>query len=301
MALRYPAVGGGSISGAPNGIFYANPAGNGAVNDALLTAAPVDQFGRPQIRDIRVGGAGCVFRQGAWISDGDPTNVVSDGYVCYGQSVNGIQNQGEGCYARIKPSRFGIGQILPGVNGGNLWYPWRVDFTGESFRRDSDAKVTAQIDRLTGDIKSNYGSVQWATFALGPKVFITPEGGYAIQLVNNSGAILNPGEIVRADPANDDSVILAEIASELPLGICYTTTPKLAPAWIVVAGMADVLIDNPGGCGRNYWVGVSGNVAGQGTAVNASPGNVPLHFREIGHTIRQIGGAGLVRCVLHFN
>ena len=83
------ALKGGALAGNPNALGYFNPAGNALTSSADLTAAPVDPFGRPQIRDIRIGGAGAMWRQGAWQADGDATNVTGAGGVFYGPSVNG--------------------------------------------------------------------------------------------------------------------------------------------------------------------------------------------------------------------
>jgi hypothetical protein len=119
------ALKGGALAGNPNAFGYFNPAGNALTSSALLTAAPVDQFGRPQILDRRQNGpTGPVYRQGAWTSDGDPSDIASEGVVLYGPAPNGLQNSSNGTIGRSKYSRFAIRMIQAGVDIG---YVFRVD------------------------------------------------------------------------------------------------------------------------------------------------------------------------------
>jgi len=154
-------TGGAGVSGSPNAVVYLNPAGNAAASDSGLTASPVDQFGRPQLRDIRSLGAGLgsVWRQGAWQTDGDATNVIGEGLVLYGGSSNGIQSATEGGYNRQKADRIGLGQILPGVNGGNLYYYVRADPAGLTMKDNSATPVTTSfLDRTLGMLFLGSGS-----------------------------------------------------------------------------------------------------------------------------------------------
>jgi len=116
---------GGSPTGDPNAIAYFNPTGAAITDDPKLTAAPPDQFGRPQIRDIRQNGpTGAVYRQGAWMADGDATNVIGEGLVIYGAAPNGLQDPANGTFARVKPSRFAIRLIIGGFDVG---FGYRTD------------------------------------------------------------------------------------------------------------------------------------------------------------------------------
>ena len=69
-------------------------------------------------------------------------------------------------------------------------------------------------------------------------------------------------------------------------------------AWIVVNGIADVLMDS-GGSARGDRI-ISSATAGSADVWNVG-GAVATHFQEIGHCIETRTGAGLARCVLHFN
>ncbi|MCJ7797592.1 MAG: hypothetical protein MUQ56_12670, partial [Thermoleophilia bacterium] len=119
-----PSGGGGVPPGNPNSIAFYNPLGTTITTDASLTAFPLDPFGRPQIWDKRVGGAGAVYRNGSWTVDGDPTDVVGDGIVLYGPAPNGLFDGLNGTIGRSKSSRFAIRMIQAGVDIGNAF---RVD------------------------------------------------------------------------------------------------------------------------------------------------------------------------------
>lgn len=149
-----PPGGGGVPPGAPNAIAYYDPFGVTITTDALLTAFPLDPFGRPQVWDKRVGGAGAVYRQGQWAADGDPGNTTGDGLVIYGPSVNGIQTAAEGAIGRSKHNRFALFTIIPGGPGGG-YNQWRVDPTEMVFRKDdATATRTFEVARSTGDAKT---------------------------------------------------------------------------------------------------------------------------------------------------
>lgn len=166
------------ISTLPSAMAFGNPAGTALTADSLLTAAPPDAFGRPQIWDNRNdAGTGAVYRQGSWQTDGDPTNQAAEGIVLYGANALGVgPTGGAGGYGRLKPRRFGLAQIIPGVNGNNLFYYFRVDsdsINGMSLTDDTD---TTQffIDRTTGTVQvgspdpTNGGKGQWFLNQTGP-------------------------------------------------------------------------------------------------------------------------------------
>ncbi len=140
--------GGGAVTGFPNALLYENPAGLAPISDAALVAAPIDVFGRPQLLDYRLNGAnGAVWRQGQWVADGDPGNVIGEGFVSYGPA-GGVQDAANGMFARVKYDRFGLRRIIGGVDIG---YAWRVDPVEMTMRDDTGA-LTLQVDRATGNV-----------------------------------------------------------------------------------------------------------------------------------------------------
>jgi hypothetical protein len=129
-----------------------------------------------------------------------------------------------------------------------------------------------------------------------PKVKLTAEGGIAIKLVNNTGGNSVVGQIVKANGTLGFTI--AAIDDDMPIGICYEVVANGADCWVVVSGIADVLID-AGGCTIGY-VLYCGATSGSATAAAAVPAAL-VHFREVGHALSTRVGAGLAKAVIHFN
>lgn len=137
------------LTGAPDALVYFDPTGQIASTDAALVAAPLDPFGRPQLRDTRTNPGipiGAVWRQGAWTADGDPSDIDGDGIVIYGPA-GGLHNAANGMFARVKADRFGLRRIIGGVDIG---YAFRVDPT-EMFLTDDLGTQTFNVNRATGN------------------------------------------------------------------------------------------------------------------------------------------------------
>jgi hypothetical protein len=130
-----------------------------------------------------------------------------------------------------------------------------------------------------------------------PNIKFTPEGGLAIRLINNTGALTVKGQIV--DASGTLGFKTADANDDMPLGVVYEVGIANGQyAWIVTQGLADILID-AGGCNVGDWLG-TGATAG---SANGDP-TVPAasqHFQEIGHCLESRVGAGLCRGILHFN
>jgi hypothetical protein len=137
------------------------------------------------------------------------------------------------------------------------------------------------------------------------KAYITPIGGYAIKLTNRTGGSTVAGQLVKADTATNDAVILTAADDDECFGVFLDSgVADGSEAWVVVAGIADVAMADNTAATRGNWVETS--EAGYADATSATPAAAPAHFQEIGHCIETVaaGGAGthiLARCVLHFN
>ena len=137
------------------------------------------------------------------------------------------------------------------------------------------------------------------------KAKITTIGGFAIKLINKTGANTVKGRLVRADTAVNDAVILTAVSDDECIAVFLDSgIPDGGEAWVVVAGIADVRFEDNHGPTRGDWVATSSSDAGDAVS-QASPAAAPTHFTEIGHCIETVaaGGAGiyvLARCVLHF-
>lgn len=131
-----------------------------------------------------------------------------------------------------------------------------------------------------------------------PKMKLTTLGGYAIRLTNRTGSNTVAGQIVKASTATDDAFALAGVNELMPIGVILESgVSNGSEAWIVVSGIVVVLVD-AGGCARGDRL-ITAAIGGFATVNNAP--SVAVHFQEIGHSIETRVGAGLVRCVVHFN
>jgi hypothetical protein len=158
------------------------------------------------------------------------------------------------------------------------------------------------LDFQAGDITTT-GTITGG----GAKCRMTPIGGYAIALTNKTGANSVAGQLVKADAATDDAVILTAANDTECMGVFLDSgIADGSEAWVVVAGIADVAMEDNTAATRGNWVETSNAEAGYADATSASPAAAPGHFEEIGHCIETVaaGGGGthiLARCVLHFN
>jgi len=164
-------------------------------------------------------------------------------------------------------------------------------------------------DGTTGYGSLIASSVQSNKDVFTPSGMITPEGGHAIRLINKTGTTSVKGSVACADTTTDFAYKLEEADGLDPIGIVYEDgVADGSPVWIVVAGIAQVLLENSTASTRGYWVRTSITVAGRANATNAAPpggtiGALEVHSREIGHCIesKTAGTNVLAKCVIHFN
>lgn len=144
--------------------------------------------------------------------------------------------------------------------------------------------------------------------AFGDKISFTSEGGLCIQLINKTGAPSVKGEVVEPSDSVAGAVKKIVVDKPDPIGVFYESgVADGSLAWIVVAGIAEVyFIGNTtlGHFARGFLTADGGSyVTGQALseALPGSPFADDKHFYEIGHVIESRVGAGLAKCVLHFN
>lgn len=136
----------------------------------------------------------------------------------------------------------------------------------------------------------------------------TTEGGFAVKLTNRTGGASVKGEVVTSGSSYDNSVtkIVKDVPN--PIGVFYESgVADGAEAWVVVSGIAEVyFVGNTtrGQLARGFLTADGGSyVTGQALAeaVPTSPFATDKHFYEIGHVLESRTGAGLAKCLLHFN
>lgn len=161
--------------------------------------------------------------------------------------------------------------------------------------RDSDEVNVVRIDTDGNAIFNGYQE--------SAKVKQTIEGGIAIKLTNKTGANSVKGTVVYVDPAVDNAFEINPIDGDMPIGVVYESgIADGSECWVVVSGIAEVLLVNTVASTRSYVAYSSASVAGR-IDIAASVPAAATHFREIGHTLEsKVGGTNvLCKCILHFN
>lgn len=163
----------------------------------------------------------------------------------------------------------------------------------------------AVLEANTANAKFTVDNQEFSRYS--PKTIETPEGGKAVRMTNRTGAASVKGYLVSASPDYDNSVRLTQISTPDCIGVCYEDgVPDGAEMWVVVSGLADVYFVGSATRGHYARMGFTedtGEVIGQAIseAVPSAPFTTDKHFAEIGHVLASRTGAGLTKCVLHFN
>jgi hypothetical protein len=180
------------------------------------------------------------------------------------------------------------------------------------FTSDGQSWVTAETSGLTDTQTLTNKTLTAPNFTgllTGEKVRLTPEGGIAVKMTNKTGGVSVKGEVVSVYSATavNSSVKKIVVDEPAPIGVFYESgVADGSEVWVIVSGIADVyFIGNTtrGHLARGFITGDAGYVAGQvlSEAVPSSPFATDKHFYEIGHVIESRTGAGLAKCILHFN
>jgi hypothetical protein len=142
-----------------------------------------------------------------------------------------------------------------------------------------------------------------------PKVTFTPEGGLAIKLTNKTGGASVKGTVVSLATGTNEAFIVTPADGVHPVGAVYDNgIADASECWIVIAGRAQVLLEDGTSATKGYWVKVSDSDNGRCDATNADPpgGTISAledHMSEIGHCLEdQSSGTDVLAYVLlHFN
>jgi hypothetical protein len=138
---------------------------------------------------------------------------------------------------------------------------------------------------------------------------ITPEGGLAVKLTNKTGGASVKGELVEASTGTDNAFMDASADSNHPIGVVYEAgVADGSECWIVIAGIAEVLLEDSTAATRGYWARTSENDANRADCSNAAPPGgtiaaLEAHACEIGHCLEsQTAGTDvLCKILMHFN
>lgn len=171
---------------------------------------------------------------------------------------------------------------------------------------DKNLRIPPVTDNDGKMLVADGKNVAWS-MTIGSKMMFTPEGGLAIALVNKTGGASTKGYCVHASDSTNSAVRLVTQGEPDTIGVFYESSiADGVEAWVVISGIADVYF--VGNATRSHlartFVAADGDyVEGQAKseAIPTSPFTSDKHFCEIGHVIESHTGAGLAKCVLHFN
>lgn len=210
--------------------------------------------------------------RGIWLDNSDYTIV--QGNSTAGHSVTGIQEDAD-CTENLISGNH-CRDATPYILNGSSYKDWVTQ---------SDVGIGVTVATLPLDVKAKSGN--------------SVIGGFCIKLTNKTGGNTIAGQLVIASTGTADAFATAGVSSDGIIGIILEAgVADGSEAWIVVSGIADVLIDAGGSTIGDRMIASA--TAGSADVWNVG-GAVATHFLEIGHCIETRAGAGLARCVLHFN
>ena len=166
------------------------------------------------------------------------------------------------------------------------------------------ASMTNRVVPMWSVTNSRFEFVEVPVEPTGTNCKVTPEGGVAIRMINGTGAPSVKGSVVSVSTTSDNQFVLQ--SNELDsIGVVYESDiANEQYCWIVVSGLADVLLEDSTSSTRGH-LAIGSPVDGRFASISFPSSNpvVAEHFKEIGHVLesKTSGTNVLVRCVLHFN
>ncbi|MCU0641818.1 MAG: hypothetical protein MUC35_07060, partial [Candidatus Margulisbacteria bacterium] len=229
------------------------------------------------------------FRPG---DSGNPVTFTTAGNVGIGTTEPSTKLEIAGT---VRATSFeGSGAALTGViaSSGSATDSTKVLKSGDTM----SGNLTVETDiRLSGA----------ASAISGPNFKITPEGGYAIRLKNFTGATSVKGTLaaISNEVSGEMGFLATPAESDRPIGAVYDSGVANGEyCWVVVAGIADVLLKNSTATAAGYFM-MTSDAAGRALPKADGPQNVAEHNREIGHCLetKSAGTNVLAKIVMHFN
>jgi len=135
-------------------------------------------------------------------------------------------------------------------------------------------------------------------------VLITPEGGIAVKSKNKTGAASVKGTLLTASSTTDGGVDATGGSAYECVGVMYSDgVADGSDCYVVVSGIAEVLLKDSTSATRADWVGISDTAGRAEATAIPSPPTDAGHFREIGHAneSKASGTDVLCKIFLHFN
>lgn len=182
-------------------------------------------------------------------------------------------------------------------SGGELTTLARIQPSHDGTADDEKGKIERYINTGSdGDSPTLAETIESNLDVFWTKAKITAIGGYAVKLTNNTGVNSVEGQLVEADGTDENSYKVADTNSVHVVGFVYNAgVADGSEVWIVTGGIAKILVD-AGGCIHHD------RLIASVTAGSADVSNTPSaadHFKEVGHAIETVVGAGLAKAMIH--
>lgn len=215
--------------------------------------------------------------------------------VCNFASINSIRNKSASSNSAVYLNNLGV-SIERNVADGNPVVTSdqkNASSTGNIHNFASKGSLKCYVD-IDGAL---VGNASYCNFK------ITKEGGYAIRLLNKTGANSVKGTVVMVSDTTDNAFKANIIDGDMPIGVVYESGIADGSAcWVVVSGIADILLVDNIASTRGYVIYSSNTTAGRIDISENAPAAI-THFREIGHSLEsKVAGTNvLCKCAIHFN
>lgn len=136
---------------------------------------------------------------------------------------------------------------------------------------------------------------------------ITVEGGFAVRMLNQTGGASVKGTVVEPQSGAVENRGVKAITADDPdlVGVIYESgIADGSLMWVVVSGMAQILLQDSTAGTRGYWSRASASQAGRVNSTSAVPpgGGVTeldIHVREVGHCAETVDAGTNVLCWHH--
>ena len=136
-------------------------------------------------------------------------------------------------------------------------------------QRITPPRADDQVDRWRQKVCQH---VNQDDFIINERVMFTSIGGYAVKLTNKTGAATIKGTVVEVDTTEDEAVAIAT-SPYVVQGFFYEDgVADGEKAWVVISGIADVLLQDNLASFRGHWGRLSSTQAGRADFSQDLPG-----------------------------
>jgi len=197
--------------------------------------------------------------------------VEGEGFLQEGKTVY-LENTGQititaGHFVILRYRRWPLQDVTNMVVSDNIIFPFEFSSFGDTTRLQVHS-ANLQSFENQADIIAH----------------LTREGGLAVRLINETGAVSVKGSLVEPH-TNDRSFELTDGDCTECFGAVYEDgIAEGAECLVVFGGRVQVLLKDATASTTKNWVKTS-DVAGRADATGASPAAAPQHFQEVGHCI----------------